>query len=135
LSPGILQWTVGSGAGEGELAGLLDLLKSMESDAATFNRYFGKYGLDVEMKPPSPGSVRTGFIVLNKKTLAKPADKDQMRDPIWAYRFWRAAHDNLYRYCQFVHAVGRVDLFYQLALPKPPGGTLQNFISTEHGVA
>jgi hypothetical protein len=133
LSPGILQWTVGTKSGEGELAGLLDRLKAL--DFATFNAYFGKYGLDVEMKPAVPGAVRTGYLVLDGKKLGTPAAKNKMREPLWVYRFWRAAHDNTYRLAQFLHAVGRIDVFYTRALPKPPGLTLKDFITSEYGVA
>jgi len=133
LSPGILQWTVGTNTGEGELAGLLDRLKTL--DAATFNLYFGQDGLDIEMKPASPGAVRTGFLVLGGKKLVQPSDKNKMRQPLWVYRFWRAAHDNTYRLCQLLHAVGRIDVFYTRPLPKPPGLTLKDFITSEYGVA
>lgn len=47
ISYGVFQWTAGAGNEAGELAGLLDRLRSESPDL--FQKYFGAYGLGVEM--------------------------------------------------------------------------------------
>jgi hypothetical protein len=107
LSCGIFQWTAGAGAGAGELPGLLDLVR-MRS-AATFAAYFGSVGLDVAMNAAPAGALRTGFFVLNGQKLNSATLKAQLRGNLWAYRFWRAAHDPQLRRAQVALAMSRVD--------------------------
>ncbi len=86
----------------------------------------GQHGLDVDMKPAvSTGYVRTGFARPQQKELVTKADKDQMREPIWVYRFWRRRPRQFYRYCQFLHADRRVDSFFSNRWRIPSGRTLQ----------
>jgi hypothetical protein len=133
LSIGIYQWTAGPGTDPGELEGLLYRYKTTE--AAAFNNYFGGFGLDIDVPPPKPGVLHTGFMVLSGKTLKTPADKAVLRDPIWAYRFWRAAHDNSFRACQIQHAVSRIDIFHDVPLGLPGGLHLKEYVTSEYGIA
>jgi hypothetical protein len=112
LSFGVYQWTAGAGSDVGELAGFLDRLKG--ASPALFQKYFGKYGLCVEMKPPIEGRPRKGYLVLNNQRLDTSDKKEVLRKPLWAYRFWRAAHDSGVRRVQVMLAMERVALFYRL---------------------
>jgi hypothetical protein len=132
LSCGIFQWTAGAGAGAGELPGLLDLVR-MRS-AATFAAYFGSVGLDVAMNAAPAGALRTGFFVLNGQKLNSATLKAQLRDNLWAYRFWRAAHDPQVRRAQVALAMSRVDAFYKVAIAHRTA-TVADYISSEYGVA
>jgi hypothetical protein len=133
LSFGIFQWTCGPDMAEGELPALLQRLK--KADSATFKRYFGKYGLDVQAAPEQPGKLWTGSFVLNGAKLVSPAQKEAMRAPIWAYRFWRAGHDSTVRKAQIEHALGRIKAFYDSPSPLLHGLPLRRWISSEAGVA
>jgi Bacterial SH3 domain len=133
LSFGIFQWTCGPDVAEGELPALLQRLKN--ADAAAFKRYFGKYGLDVQAASEQPGKLWTGSFVLNGSKLVSPAQKEAMRAPIWAYRFWRAGHDRIVRKAQIDHALARIKAFYDLPSPLLHGLPLRRWISSEAGVA
>jgi hypothetical protein len=132
LSCGIFQWTAGAGAGAGELPGLLDLVR-MRS-AATFAAYFGSVGLDVAMNAAPAGALRTGFFVLNGQKLNSATLKAQLRGNLWAYRFWRAAHDPQLRRAQVALAMSRVDAFYKVPIPRRTS-VVADYISSEYGVA
>jgi hypothetical protein len=130
LSFGLLQWTAGPANGPGELAALLALVQ--RTDAAVFQEYFGRYGVGVA-PPDSATSVSTsGFLTISDSVLRKSADKAQLRSAAWAYRFWRAGHDETVRGCQLALAASRIDGF----LRRPVGGrTVGNFMTSEYGVA
>jgi hypothetical protein len=128
LSVGPFQWTAGPGTDPGELAGLLDAIKTRTPNV--FQEYFGKNGLDVAVTHPAP--LTTGFLVLNSTQLNKPALKGRLRDHLWAYRFWRAAHDREIRRAYMRQAMERVAAFYG----KPvQGRKLSDWITSECGVA
>jgi hypothetical protein len=132
LSCGVFQWTAGAANGAGELAGLLDLLKTRA--AAAFQEYFGSLGLDVEMKSSPPNTLQYGFLVLEGQTLNTGAKKKVLRENIWAYRFWRAAHDQEVRRAQIALAMSRVGTFYPVPIPGR-SQKLSDYISSEYGVA
>jgi hypothetical protein len=130
LSYGLLQWTAGAASGPGELAALLTLVQ--RTDAAAFHEYFGRYGIGVA-PPPSATSVSTsGFLTISDSVLRTPAAKAQLRSAAWAYRFWRAGHDEIVRSCQLALAASRIDGF----LHRPVDGrTVGDFMTSEYGVA
>ncbi len=115
LSVGVFQWTAGPRDQGGELAGLLDLLK--QRAPRDFARYFAPYGLDVDGLEWDGDGVRRGFLTLYGQRLDTPERKARLRDPIWAYRFWRAAHAPAMRRAQIELAMSRLPAFYDRALP------------------
>jgi hypothetical protein len=133
LSCGAFQWTAGAGTALGELPGLLALLKSRSP--AAFKTYFGDLGLDIEVATSRPGALSVGCFVLNGDKLDTAAKKNVLRDHLWAYRFWRAAHDTDVRRAQVALAMDRVDLFYDVSVTGKKGLTLKDYISSEYGVA
>jgi hypothetical protein len=133
LSFGVFQWTAGPGDGAGELADLLNRLKTNSPNA--FQTYFGEDNLDIQLGGASPGVPRTGFLVLNNSPLKTAASKAVLRQPIWAYRFWRAGHDNDVCVCEIEQALGRIDVFYPLARNELGGKAIKDYITSEYGVA
>ncbi len=126
LSFGIMQWTAGADAGQGELAALLSRLKTMDPDA--FHANFGQYGLDADA---APGAMY-GTLILDRTRLTSAALKAPLRTVAWAYRFWRAGHDPVVRHCQVVHAGGRIDHFAAMPVQGHP---LRAWVSSELGMA
>jgi hypothetical protein len=133
LTFGAFQWTVGSGSGAGELPALLARLK--EADQGVFDKYFGSNGLDVSEISATPGVTPTGFFLLNKIRLATPAQKEQLRNLAWAYRFWLSGQDPVVRAVQVKHAMGRVDLFYRQPSKMIGQFEVGDYVSSEYGVA
>ena len=134
MSFGLFQWTAGPAQDAGELAGLLDRIK--QRDAAKFHEYFGSFGLDAVIT--HPGKLTIGFLSLRDTRLDSPESKAPLRAAEWAYRFWRAAHDDTVRICQIDLAVARIDAFYDDAITLPGGGTTRNinqYITSELGVS
>ena len=127
MSFGILQWTAGQGGEEGELPALLGHLKRV--DASAFAECFGRFGLDI--RPASPNAV-TGRLVLNGALLDTAAEKQQLRDVEWAYRFWRAGQHDAVRLAQFDFAAGRIRRFIDA---NTLGRPLQAWIRSELGIA
>jgi hypothetical protein len=126
MSIGIFQWTAGGGGDPGELAGFLHRLRTEAS--AAFQTYFGSFNL-----VPASTSTNTGHLILNGDRLDTAAKKAVLRSPLWAYRFWRAAHDDDVRACQVRHALGRIDRFYDL--PVKPGRPVRQYLTSELGVS
>ena len=133
LSCGVFQWTAGQDGAAGELPGLLALLKGRSP--ATFSTYFGSVGLDILVPTANAGKLSVGYFTLDGDKLDTAAKKDALRDNLWAYRFWRAAHDQEVRRAQIALAMGRLDVFYKVAITGQSGLTVQDFISSEYGVA
>ncbi|WP_213980859.1 N-acetylmuramoyl-L-alanine amidase [Sphingomonas sp. dw_22] len=127
MSFGILQWTAGQDGGEGELPALLDHLK--RSDAAAYAECFGRFDLDVKLA--SPGAV-TGRLVLKGSLLDSAAEKQQLRDVKWAYRFWRAGQHEAMRLAEFDFAAGRIKRFIDA---NTLGQPLHAWITSEFGIA
>lgn len=137
LSFGIFQWTVGTGRGRGELGALLARLK--EEHGATFRHYFGQHGLDtvrLRTGPPSkPGIVPTSYLSLHGQELTSPDQKEQLRTPEWAYRFWLAGLDNNVRAVQIRQAISRVMTFYRSPRHRIGDHAIADYVSSECGVA
>lgn len=127
LSFGILQWTAGQKGEEGELPAMLGYLK--RADAAAYAECFGRFGLDVKLAGPD---AVTGRLVLNGAPLDTAAEKEQLRQVKWAYRFWRAGQHDAVRLAEFDFAAGRIGRFIDAdTLGRP----LRAWISSELGIA
>lgn len=133
LTFGCFQWTVGADAGAGELPPVIARLKAM--DAAVFEKYFGQFGLDVDMPAPKPNVLQRGFFKLNGKTLNTGPLKAQLRSLDWAYRFWLAGQDDTVRLAQVRHAMDRVDLFFRCPDCLVNTRFVGDYVSSEYGVA
>lgn len=127
LSFGILQWTSGAGAGEGELPALLNHL--MKADPAAYQECFGRYGLGVKL---ASASASTGMLTLDNALLDTVARKEQLRSVSWAYRFWRAGHHDAVRLAQFAWAAARIKRFINA---KAAGRPVSAWIKSELGIA
>jgi len=134
MSFGAFQWTAGSAGNPGELASLMDRMK--RRDQAKFQEYFLSFGLDAVITHPA--QVPTGFLTLAGNRLDSPEAKTPLREAVWAYRFWRAGHDDTIRTCQIEQALSRIDAFYDSAITPPDGGTactVNRYITSEYGVS
>jgi Transglycosylase len=130
LSFGIFQWTVGPGDRPGELAGLLHSVRCVCRDA--FDECFGRYDLGVALEPGVPDWPRIGYLTLGGLKLDTRDSKQELRRAHWAYRFWRAGHDNGIRRCQLDTAMARIQTFYHKQVC---GRSVADWISSEYGVA
>ncbi|HEU4387621.1 MAG TPA: SH3 domain-containing protein [Blastocatellia bacterium] len=130
---GVFQWTVGTGSGAGELAALLNRLKTASAEA--FQEHFGQHGLDIQVPAAQPGITPTGFLILNGVTLSTAEQKEQLRTLEWAYRFWTAGADDAVRQAQVEHAMSRVDLFYRDDRHKIGNRFIGDYVTSEYGVA
>jgi hypothetical protein len=133
LSFGSLQWTAGSANDAGELGGLLARLQS--THAESFDAYFGQFGLSAFAPPPRPFTLEYSYLILNGRRLDTPQAKAVLRQPIWAYRFWRAGHDDVVRCGQIEHAVRRLQVFYRCPQPALGGRSAADLVSSELGIA
>jgi hypothetical protein len=127
LSFGILQWTSGADGAEGELPAMLNHLKQI--DAAAYAECFGRFGLEVNV---AGASATTGRLILNGTLLDTAAEKEQLRQVKWAYRFWRAGQHDAVRLAQFEFAAGRIKRFIDA---NTSGRPLQAWINSELGIA
>lgn len=128
LSFGIFQWTLGSAGQTGELPALLSSLKRRYP--TEFQYYFGQFGVDAI----SMDGV-TGWLSLNGKQLVNAADKNIMRQPIWALRFAIAGMDALVQSVQVLHAISRLDQFYFRPSQTLQGFALSQLLTSEFAVA
>ncbi len=135
MSFGVFQWTAGGPGESGELAALLNRIR--QKNPSTFQEFFGFHRLDVVLT--ASDKVPYGFLILDGKRLQSEEDKAPLRSALWAYRFWRAGHDEVVRTCQVEHAASRIDAFYDANItteaPSVPGGRLHDYISSEYGIA
>ncbi|QRK11159.1 hypothetical protein JQX13_14435 [Archangium violaceum] len=92
LSFGPFQQTIGRDDEKGELSGALDYVKNHESGKELFKKYFQDHGFDVA-NVSGPQGMRTGQAVVDGKVLKTAADKELLREFIWAYRFVKAMRD------------------------------------------
>ena len=127
MSFGVFQWTAGSGDDAGELAGLISLVAEKEPSA--FDDCFKRYKLGSKLS--GSGAV-TGLLTLDGKELQTSADKAQLRSPAWAYRFWRAGHDEGVRRCELALAAARIAQFRDMQVK---GHAISDWISSEYGTA
>jgi hypothetical protein len=126
LSVGLFQWTAGAADQPGELPGLIGAFKQASPDA--FQDCFGRYGLDVSL---APGAL-TGQFTLNGQALQSDADKNQLRQAAWAYRFWRASHGDPMRAAQLDLAASRISRFIGDTCA---GFTVGQWLTSEYGIA
>lgn len=128
LSFGMFQWTLGSPDRPGELPALLAGIKRHYPD--DFTHYFGRFGLDLV-----DTDAVTGWLSLDGQTLTTRAQKERLRDDIWAYRFALAGADAQVQAAQIAHAVARIRQFYPKPSAKLDGLALADLITSEYGVA
>ncbi len=133
LSIGLFQWTAGVGADAGELAPLLERFRQDFSDE--YEEFFGRYGLIPTNLSHVPGNVARGYLSLNGVTLTTGEQKEVLRKPFWAHQCWLAGHGTAFQTTQLAHAVSRIDVFYAQDKRKIRGRWVQDYISSEHGVA
>jgi uncharacterized protein YraI len=133
LTFGCFQWTVGVGAGAGELPAMLDRLK--QKSASVFQKYFGQFGLDTVIPNAPADTLPTGFLSLNGTTLRTPQQKEQLRTLDWAYRFWLSGQDDTVRQAEIEHAMSRVDLFYRCPRCLINTRFVGDYVSSEYGIA
>ncbi len=133
LTFGCFQWTVGTGDGAGELASVIDRLRQADADA--FEALFGQYGLGVaDISAPDSEPPR-GFFTLDGDVLRSPAQKEQMRSIVWAYRFKQAGQNDTMRGVQIAHAAERVDLFYRSDRKSIRDKHVADYVTSQYGVA
>lgn len=130
LSFGLQQWTSGPGNTPGELAALLQEIRSL--DPAAFQDCFGRYGLGVSLGAAAPGWPQTGFLSLAGNVLGTGDAKQVLRSPEWAYRFWRAGHVDSIRRAQADLAAQRIRLACGRETHNHPAGA---WLTSEYGVA
>ena len=130
---GALQWTLGAGTAAGELAALLNRLKTANPDV--FNECFGQFGLDISVGTFQPGITPTGFVLLNGAKLLSVTQKQQLRTLEWAFRFWKAGANNVVRQIQIQHASDRIDLFYRSPRHMIGSRFIADYVTSEFGVA
>jgi hypothetical protein len=130
LSIGIFQWTAGSGSDPGELAGLLEVVQTQSSEA--YDEYFGRYKLGMKITSQGNGRLTTGYLTLDGKALDSPAEKQQLRAAEWAYRFWRAGHDDRVRLSELVCAGTRLPVFLNDQIR---GHAVSAWFTSEQGIA
>lgn len=133
LSFGIFQWTSGAGSEAGELPAVVQRLH--KAYPHTFETCFGRYGLAAVGVTNRPGSAPVGYFSLNGVLLAAGEAKSALRSLQWAYRFWSAGHDDNVREVQTLHALERIKLFYHLDRCRIRGFYVDDYISSECGVA
>ncbi|NEI93915.1 hypothetical protein GR248_24255 [Rhizobium leguminosarum] len=133
MSCGVFQWTAGAKGYAGELAGLLGLLST--DSPKSFEEYFGSVGIDVVLNKHDTDELAYGYLKLNGKQLDSAKAKAVLRKHIWAYRFWRAAHDKEVRRAQILLAMQRVGTFYAKPVMHRRGLTVGDYITSEFGVA
>ena len=128
ISFGMFQWTAGGPGKPGELPALLKVIKDSYPD--DFQHYWGQFGLDVV-----DADNKTGWFSYRGKTLSAAADKNMLREHIWAYRFARAGADIEIQAAQILHAINRINQFYFVKSSKLGGYALADLITSEYGVA
>ena len=131
---GCFQWTAGAENDPGELPAMVNRLK--QTNPAVFQQLLGQFGLDVASVNSRPGVTPTGFFSLNGAVVKTAADKQaKLRTLEWAFRFFRAGHDDTMRQAEIEYAASRIDLFYRDGSHKVRGLFVADFVSSEFGVA
>ena len=124
---GMFQWTVGAGADPGELAALLQKIKT--ADPEVFQTYYGRHGLDVQTV-----NAISGYFILDNKILKVPAEKEALRSLEWAFYFWKSGRDPLVQSVQIQHSLSRIGTFYKTNSYRPHGFYISGLITSEYGV-
>ncbi|WP_375766189.1 M23 family metallopeptidase [Archangium gephyra] len=108
LSFGPMQQTVGKPDAKGELQGALHYVKTHA--AQLFQNYFGQYKLDVTEVDETEGELVYGHVKLDGRVLKSAADKQVLRDFIWAYRCVKAMEDTEFRRHFLTHGFNRINI-------------------------
>jgi uncharacterized protein YraI len=133
LSFGIFQWTTGTGSEAGELPALLQRLQDRYQD--TFEAHFGQYGLSTTGVRAPRGVAPRGYFTLKEVLLANEEGKSSLRSLPWAYRFWLAGRDDNVREVQTLHAMERVDLFLHMENRRIRNCYVNDYVTSEYGLA
>lgn len=133
LTFGVFQWTAGSGNGKGELPAMLARLKSESPE--TFERFFGRFGLDVVEVTQPAGDVPRGRFSLNDRVLRSAADKEVLRSLEWPFRCWSAGQDPAMRRAEIGQAMDRITVFYRSPKKLVRGRFVADYVTSEYGVA
>jgi peptidoglycan hydrolase-like protein with peptidoglycan-binding domain len=129
LSFGMFQWTAGPGRGKGELAALLDRVRTASPPA--FRECFAQHGLGVT---ECDGTY--GWVTLDGAPLKTEAAKTRLRTPEWAYRFWLAGQHPDVQAAEVLQALARLDLFYDTDAYRVAGRyRVAELVRSEYGVA
>ncbi len=128
LTFGMFQWTMGVGEDPGELAALLERIKNTKP--GVFQKYYGRYGLDIEL-----ANRLSGYILLDSKKLASKEEKEQLRTVDWAFYFWKSGQNPEVQSIQVQHALSRLGTFYKSENYKPNGFYISDLVTSEYGVA
>ncbi len=128
VSFGMFQWTAGGSERPGELPALLNIIKEKYPD--DFQHYWAQFGLDVV-----DADTKTGWFSYRGKKLTSAAEKEMLRDHIWAYRFARAGADIEVQAVQVLHAANRIRQFYFTKSGRLGGYALADLITSEYGLA
>lgn len=124
---GMFQWTIGAGTDPGELTALLEKIKT--TDPGLFQKYYGQYGLDIELV-----NNISGYMILEGQKLASPSDKERLRTIEWSYYFWKSGQDPQVQVIQIQHALSRLSVFYRSDSYKPNGFYISDLVTSEYGV-
>lgn len=130
---GAFQWTVGAGSAKGELSAFLQRLK--DAHATTFERHFGRHGLDVVDVSTPANDVPRGRFSLNGTVLRTAADKQRLRTLEWAFRFWQAGQDDEVRDVEIRHAMSRIGVFYRNPGKRIGERFVAAYVTSEYGAA
>ncbi|MCB1179947.1 MAG: hypothetical protein KDK36_20385, partial [Leptospiraceae bacterium] len=129
LSFGIQQWNLGGGSNPGELPALLMVLKDKFPN--TFNKFFGKYGMDINI----PKNGQTGFLLLDGRILKDPIKKKEIQENIWLLRFMKAGQDYNVAYIQMEYSINRLKMFYTIPNKNLDSYALSDLLTSEYSVA
>lgn len=129
VSLGIFQWTLGRDDRAGELAALLKKVKT--NFPHTFRVFFQDFGIDVA----NDTNTTYGYLTYNGRPINSGYQKDQFREPEWAFRFWRAAQNVDVQSVQVKHALSRLNNFYWKDNFRVLGHKLNEVITSSYGVA
>ncbi len=111
LSVGLFQWTLGPTPDPAELAGICSVLA-----AADFARLFGQWGLALtSVTGKLDSSLFTGQFSLDGTVLTQDV-KAEFRSFHWAYRFFIASQDPVFRQTQYRNALSRLRIVVGLGL-------------------
>ncbi|KUG26333.1 hypothetical protein ASZ90_003831 [hydrocarbon metagenome] len=128
LSFGMFQWTLGTATNAGELPALLNKIKTKAP--TIFQKYFLDYGLDIFQ-----ANETTGFLKWDGQQIVTTSKKELMRDPTWAFRFWKAGQDELVMAIEVEHAYSRIKSFYKSNSYKIDNYFISDLVTSEYGVA
>jgi hypothetical protein len=123
---GMFQWTIGAGSNKGELPALLKKIKI--NDPEVFDRYFGRYGLDI-----ADADDIYGYFSIDGKTMADTEAKEALRSNRWAFYFWKSAQDPMVQSIQIQHAASRLNTFYRSNHYKIDDYFIADLITSEYG--